>query len=104
MWFMLCPLLATRYWLFKEEPALGFPLGGIVGLPVNIRLDVGGGRVGARLGELGGGVGLGARFLVDLRGGRFGEHALGEERFLEKLDRILRVPILLDLGLGAVGV
>ena len=63
--------MASRYWsdghcLIEEEPAFGFSLARVVGLPIDVLLEVGDGREGARLGEFGRGLGLGAGLGVDL--------------------------------------
>src|ERR1700753_2827143 len=87
----------------EEKPTLGFALGRIVDLPINIFLEIVGGREWTRLGKLSRLIGLGARVGVDLLGGGFGEHAFVEQHFLKKINRILRALIIFDLGAGAVG-
>src|SRR5674476_1146542 len=88
----------------KEEAAFGFAFSGIVRLPINILLDIIDRRKRTGLREVRGGIRLRAGLLVDLRDDRVGQHALGDELVLEKLDRVLRAAILLDFGFAAIGV
>ena len=90
--------------LVEEEPAARRALGRIVGLPVDVLLEVRCGREGARVGEVGRDVGLLAHLGVDLLGQGGVHDALGDDRVLEDLDRVLGPAVLLDLRLGAVGV
>jgi hypothetical protein len=87
----------------EEDAALGSAFFGIIGLPIDVLLDVVGGGEGAGFGEVGGEIGLGLGFGVDLLDEGFGENAFGEKRLLEELDGILGIAVFLDLLAGAVG-
>src|SRR5262245_19755163 len=96
--------MAERRSSIKKQRALGFAVGGIVGLPINVLLDVLGGRERARLGELRGGLSLGAGGLVDAGDDLFGQDLFGDQCVLKEVQRILGGLVLFDFLLVAIGV
>src|ERR1043165_6386375 len=85
--------------LLEEKPAFGFSLRRIVGLPINILLNVIDGWIGTGFGKIRGMIRLSSCCLIDLGDGGVTQNALGNQQSLENLELILRPTVFFNLVL-----